>query len=182
MPPYVGGINMTVDDCTTFTDPSHSYEYGGMTNCIFTEDDSTISTHFTLKDSDVYTSGTGVYQTVGAASYYLVNGSTNRGGGTASIDPVLLSDLQTLTTYPPVVLTNGWLTSSTNLSPQVERNTNTPDRGYHYPPIDYAPQRCRFQCHHSGCSWDRARWMRHPVRCLSFYQWRLQLRGNGDKS
>jgi hypothetical protein len=108
-----------------------------MTNCIFTEDDDTISTHFTLKDCTVAASGTGIYQTVGAGGYYLANGSTYRGAGTASIDPVLLTNLQTLTTYPPVVMTNA-ITNDYTFSPQALRNIGVPDLGYHYFPLDYA--------------------------------------------
>src|SRR5207245_898574 len=41
-----------------------------------------------------------------------------------------------LTTYPPIVLTNNF-TSATNLNPQAGRDTDTPDLGYHYDPLDY---------------------------------------------
>jgi hypothetical protein len=135
---YVGGVNLTADGCTTFTDPRYNYASGSMTNCIFTDDDNTISTKFTLTDCIVAGSGTGIYQSVGAGSYYLANGSTNRDAGTANIDPVLLADLQTLTTYPPVVEPSGWFTKNYTFFPQAQRDTDTVDLGYHYDPIDFA--------------------------------------------
>ncbi len=94
-----------------------------------------------MTDCSTSSSGNNIYQPTGAGSYYLTNGatgSTNRGAGTTSIDAGLLADLGTLTTYPPVVITNVYITTSTNLTPQAGRNTGIPDKGYHYPPIDYA--------------------------------------------
>jgi hypothetical protein len=82
-------------------------------------------------------SGDGIYQTVGAGSYYLADGSTNQNAGESDINPALLADLQTLTTYPPVLL-DEVLATNTTFSPQAPRNTGPPDLGYHYPPIDYA--------------------------------------------
>jgi hypothetical protein len=82
-------------------------------------------------------SGSGVYQAVGAASYYLADGSTNRNAGTTNLAPSLLGDLKKRTTYPPIVLTND-ITTDTTLSPQAQRDTDIPDLGYHYDPLDYA--------------------------------------------
>jgi hypothetical protein len=50
----------------------------------------------------------------------------------------LLADLQTMTTYPPVVLASGTLGTNTILFPQAQRDTDTPDLGFHYDPVDYA--------------------------------------------
>jgi hypothetical protein len=85
----------------------------------------------------LYSSSNGVYTSVGGASYYLNSGSTNRGVGTTSIDAGLLADLGMLTTYPPAILPT-YITANTNLAQMVQRNAGTPDRGYHYFPIDYA--------------------------------------------
>lgn len=89
--------------------------------------------------TSVYSSN-GVYQTVGAASYYLAPGSTNRGWGTTNINASLLTDLETLTTYPPVTFASYWLTNDYTFFPQAQRDNSgsTVDLGYHYDPIDYA--------------------------------------------
>ena len=77
------------------------------------------------------------FQVVGGGSYYLTNGCafTN---GTANIDPALLGQLASKTTYPPTVFSNQTFSVSTNFTPQVPRDTNaSPNLGYHYDPLDY---------------------------------------------
>jgi hypothetical protein len=78
----------------------------------------------------------GFFQTVGAGAHYLAGGSTNRNAGTTNINPALLAALRKKTTYPPIVLTNA-ITTDTALSPQAQRDTDTPDLGYQYDPLDY---------------------------------------------
>jgi alpha-tubulin suppressor-like RCC1 family protein len=80
--------------------------------------------------------GGGIFQSVGAGYHYLADGSTNRNWGTTNISATLLADLGKTTTYPPLVLTNKE-TNDVTLVPQAERDTNTPDLGYHYDPLDY---------------------------------------------
>jgi hypothetical protein len=78
----------------------------------------------------------GIFQWTGAGGHYLAtNGWRNQ--GTANITPGLLTDLKQLTTYPPLILTND-IVLDTVLSPTAPRDTDTPDLGYHYDPIDYA--------------------------------------------
>jgi hypothetical protein len=48
----------------------------------------------------------------------------------------VVAELKKLTTYPPIVLTNDF-TVSTTLTPQAQRDTDIPDLGWHYFPIDY---------------------------------------------
>jgi len=140
-PERVDAENITADGCTAFALTNSwwgacTYS-GGITNSILTDCDSSTSL-FTTDDTAV-TSGSGIYQTVGAGGYYLANG-TYRNAGTTMINPALLADLQTKTTYPPLILPapGGYLTTSTNLTQQAPRNTGTPDYGYHYDPLDYA--------------------------------------------
>lgn len=76
------------------------------------------------------------FRAVGAGYYYLTNGCNFFNAGTTNIDPVLLSNLQTRTTWPPIVCSN--TTVSGIWTPQAQRDTHTPDLGYHYAPIDYA--------------------------------------------
>jgi hypothetical protein len=107
----------------------------GLTNCLFTSNGIYVSTN------DVnWTDMSGpVYQTVGAGSYYLADNSPYRNAGTTNITPALLADLQTKTTYPPVVYSNITISAATMYSPQATRDTNrAPDLGYHYDPLDYA--------------------------------------------
>jgi len=77
-----------------------------------------------------------VFQAVGAGNNYLLAASSYRNVGTASISYQLQADLAALTTYPPVVLSSDF-TVATTLSPQAQRDSDAPDLGYHYPPLDY---------------------------------------------
>lgn len=79
---------------------------------------------------------TEIFQTVGAGAHYLASGSTNRNAGTTNINPQLLANLRKLTTYPPIVLTNS-VAADTTLSAQAQRDTDIPDIGYHYYPLDF---------------------------------------------
>jgi hypothetical protein len=79
-----------------------------------------------------------IFQTVGAAAHYLAADSIHRNAGTTTgLSAGLLADLKKLTTYPPVVIT-GMVASDLTLLPQAQRDADVPDRGYHYPPLDYA--------------------------------------------
>ena len=81
-------------------------------------------------------SASGVFATVGAGSHYLASGSPYRDAGTTAIDPTLRKGLKGMTTVAPVWLTNA-ITAATTLSPQAARDSDTPDLGYHYAPLDY---------------------------------------------
>ena len=79
------------------------------------------------------------FQTVGAGSYYLVADSNFRNAGTsAGIPSALLTDLQKRTTYPPLVTAAAILNSPQSYFPQVQRDTDTLDLGFHYDPLDWA--------------------------------------------
>ena len=89
--------------------------------------------------SDMIPSPSYPFQTAGGGEYYLANGCNFHNAGTANIDPVLLANLATKTTYPPIAFTNVTFSSATTFPPQAQRdNTGTPDLGYHYDPIDYS--------------------------------------------
>jgi Concanavalin A-like lectin/glucanases superfamily len=132
-------VNMTADQMGTFIGLSGSVSCA-VTNSLFTSV-TNFSSH-SLSSVSLFSCGTnatrsGIYTNVGAGGYYLVSGSTNQGVGTTNINTNLLADLQTRTTWPPIVYA-GWWTNNYMFAPQAERNTNAPDRGYHYSPIDYA--------------------------------------------
>src|SRR6185369_6891527 len=69
----------------------------------------------TISGSSIATnsSGSGVFQSVGAANHYLSVGSTYRNSGTTNISYHLAVDLAGLTTYPPIVLTNDFTVTTT---------------------------------------------------------------------
>jgi hypothetical protein len=84
-------------------------------------------------------SSSAVFQTVGAGAHYLAQDSPYRNVGTTNIAPTLLSDLRKKTTYPPIIYSNMTFNSATTLAPQAQRDTDVPDLGYHYDPLDYIP-------------------------------------------
>ena len=89
--------------------------------------------------SDVVTSldDTGFFApTAGAGSHYLANGSGYRDVGTTNASSTILSDLKKRTTYTPILITNN-VTANTTWYPTAGRDTDVPDLGYHYDPIDY---------------------------------------------
>jgi hypothetical protein len=125
----------------TFDTMDYGIIYGGnayLTNCVFANVTNIIwedgpvdgSADYSLEGSyngffnattfgDAQTSAVNYpFQTAANAHDYLAVGSPFRDAGTTNIDPNLLAELQTLTTYAPQ--DGGWL------------DTNTPDLGYHY--------------------------------------------------
>ena len=128
----VKGSHVTADQINTFYASFHSVT---LTNSLLTAV-TNLGYGVTLVNSVTNASGNGIYQTVGAGSYYLAAGSTNRNAGTPNLNPALLSDLSRRTTYPPVEISTNF-TANTTLGPQAQRDTDTPDLGYHYDPLDY---------------------------------------------
>jgi len=134
----VNGENITDD--TSIGGFAYSYGTGytgNITNSIITPlwggTNNIIFDHCEVAASD-----SGIYQTVGAASYYLATNSPYRGAGTTNIDAQTLADLETMTTYPPLVVFQGIADANITYSPVVQRNTGAMDYGYHYDPIDVA--------------------------------------------
>jgi hypothetical protein len=80
------------------------------------------------------TVATNPFEVVKAGSYYLASSSVFRNVGTTNIDSGLAADLKKRTDYSPSVLTG---TVSGTLSPTAARDTDVPDLGYHYDPVDY---------------------------------------------
>ena len=65
-----------------------------------------------------------------AGAHYLASASTYRNVGSPNLTPSLAAELKLLTTYAPVELT-GTLANPTLLAPSIQRDTDTPDLGYH---------------------------------------------------
>jgi hypothetical protein len=136
---YVGsGEHLTANKCSQLAhDP---YSGGGafsLTNCLLVN---VTNSGNALLDTNciAWVTDSSVLQTVGAAGHYLASGSLYRNAGTTNINSTLLSELRSKTTYPPVVVPQGTFSNSLVLSPQAQRDTDAPDLGYHYDPIDYA--------------------------------------------
>jgi hypothetical protein len=124
----LGGAQVTLDQVTNRPGLSSTF-----TNSLFAA-----TSGFSGGVSNAwFTSGSGVFQTVGAAGYYLADSSTNRNAGTTNLAPGLLADLKKRTTYPPFLLTSS-PTNDTTLSAQAARETGIPDLGYAYDPLDWA--------------------------------------------
>ena len=87
--------------------------------------------------NDPVSAGSSPFQTVDAGSYYLSADSNFRNADTTNLDAALLASLGQRTTYPPLVFSNTAIFADTTFSPQAQRDTDQPDLGYHYDPIDY---------------------------------------------
>jgi len=85
---------------------------------------------------NVTNSGSGVFQNRGGGYHYLVAASPYRNIGTMNITATLAADLRQRTTYAPIELTSHFA-GNTTLGPQAQRDTDTPDLGFHYDPLDY---------------------------------------------
>jgi hypothetical protein len=79
----------------------------------------------------------GVFQSAAGGYHYLADNSPYRNAGANNLDSSFLADLRKKTTYPPIVCSNVTVTVNTTLKPQAARDTNTPDLGFHYDPLDY---------------------------------------------
>jgi Fibronectin type III domain len=151
----VNGLNFILQN-VTFAGSAYLMKSSGggptFTNCIFASVTNFISgvNSYTMGSNGFYNSFGGStygtspvsvssypFQSAGAANYYLANGCAFANAGTTNIDSVLLAALKQKTTCPPLVYTNVTFSVNTNLSAQAQRDTDTPDFGYHYDPLDY---------------------------------------------
>ena len=94
-----------------------------LTNCLLVA--VTNAGTFASNSVSIVSTTNGIFQIVGAGAHYLATNSPYRNAGTANINPTLLSALQKMTTYPPVVYSNITISVATNFSPQAQRDTNT---------------------------------------------------------
>ena len=142
---YGRALNVTADGCTNFCQSEAGLLGLALTNCLVTaaggwigEDTPTTNPPAPILDHTVsLPSAAGVFKTVGAASYYLADQSPYRNAGTTSIDAALLADLQQKTTYPPLVYSNATISGDMVFAPQAQRDTDQPDLGVHYEPLDH---------------------------------------------
>lgn len=76
------------------------------------------------------------FQPSGRGLHYLAPGSLYRNAGTTNLNANTLAILRKTTTYPPSEIAADF-TTDTTLSPIAQRDTDRPDLGYHYYPLDY---------------------------------------------
>jgi hypothetical protein len=84
------------------------------------------------------------FQTVAAGSFYLSPGCNFLNAGTTNLASGLLASLNQKTTQPPILYSNVVCAPNLSLSPQAQRDTDAPDLGYHYEPLDYLT--CNLTC------------------------------------
>lgn len=107
-----------------------------LTNCLFARVTNLQPATIITNHSYILGDENGVFQTVNGGSHYLATNSVYRNTGSTNINADLLTWLRKKTTYPPIAFTNTTSTYSA-LGPQAQRDTDTPDIGYHYDPLDY---------------------------------------------
>ena len=149
-----GGLNLNVQNATFNQSACLLNTVGDngptFTNCIFANVANLLSGYLTTFSGDYNgfynsqefgfdqrTNNFYPFQSVGAGNYYLASGCNFTNQGTTNIDATLLAALKTRTTYPPIVYSNATISLPTTFNPQAQRDTDTPDLGYHYDPIDY---------------------------------------------
>jgi hypothetical protein len=91
---------------------------------------------FTGSSNGTNSDPSAAFQVVGAAANYLITNSPFGNAGTTNIDPTLLAALRQLTSYPPIVLATH-ITNPTTLSLVAQRDSDLPDLGFHYTPLDW---------------------------------------------
>lgn len=110
-----------------------------LTNCLLTAVTNWTSSAFSTITSNYVvslSSSSGVYQEVGAAKHYLATNSIYRDYGTTNLPSDTLADLRIKSTFPPVVISTN-IFANVTLQPRATRDTDTPDLGFHYDPLDY---------------------------------------------
>ncbi len=134
--------NATADRCGTLVTNYFSANFVTFTNCLLSGI-TNLNSSFIFSNCGQTSSGTDWFTPVGAGGYYLKADSDQRHAGSTNIHGSLLADLKQMTTQPPLVISNSMLSMDTLFAPQAERDSGTPDRGYHYPVLDYAIRQMR---------------------------------------
>jgi hypothetical protein len=127
--------NVTAHNCRYLMEDVTGYVY--LDNCLFVN--LTNFEYFTTATNNCafLTSDSGVFQVVGGGSHYLAPNSPYRNAGTTNISAPTRASLRSRTTYPPQVYSNATISVGTTFTPQAQRDTDIPDIGWHYAPLDY---------------------------------------------
>ena len=131
-------VNLTVHYCDKYASDLTSEMY--FTNCLFAQVTNiySVPTSTFINSTYFLSNDFGVFQTNGGGGHYLSD-NTYRNVGTTNIGPGQLADLQTKTTYPPIIVPFGWFTNDYTFFPQAQRDNSgsAVAIGYHYDPLDY---------------------------------------------
>jgi hypothetical protein len=130
----VGNGEHLIVDSASYLNGSSSLLTLNVTNSLLVS----VTTPGTYSGAGNATDTSAALQSALAGTHYLANGSLHHNAGTGNISYQLQTDFRNFTTYPPLVYLN--VTNSVNSlwAPQAARDTSgTPDRGYHYPALDY---------------------------------------------
>ncbi|MBI3851946.1 MAG: hypothetical protein HY298_16945 [Verrucomicrobia bacterium] len=135
---YLKSRNVTVHGCNTLGSvQAGDGSYGYWTNGLLVGVTNWGNMYYGTNNTAYFATDPGnIFQTVGAGSHYLADNSPYRNAGTTNITASLLAELKKKTTYPPILLTNT-VSVDTTLVPQAQRDTDTPDLGFHFDPIDF---------------------------------------------
>jgi hypothetical protein len=107
-----------------------------LTNCLLVN--VTNTSGYTGASNSTYSGGATPFGLPVLTGYhYLATDSAERNSGVPNITSQLQSDFASFTTYPPLVFSNTVILANTVWGPQAQRDTDIPDRGYHYPALDY---------------------------------------------
>lgn len=93
-----------------------------------------------LPQTNGFTTTNSPFQAVGGGSYYLPTNSAWRNVG-AAVPAEVTAILAQRTTEAPLIVT-GALNGANTYAKRVARDTDTPDLGYHYAPLDYVFATC----------------------------------------
>lgn len=129
------GVNLTIRDTAFLLFTGTPLSTLVLTNCLLVG----VTNLAAYSGSHNYVASTApaVLDSVGAGRSYLPTSSPRRNAGSTNIDAILAADLRNLTTEAPQIL-SGTVSIDTTWSPRVHRDSDPPDLGYHYPPLDYA--------------------------------------------
>lgn len=94
-----------------------------------------------LSQANGFTTTNHPFQAVGGGGYYLPTNSAWRNVGSSATDAPTQAAIQSRTTEAPLIV-SGWLTGSNTYARRVARDTNAPDLGFHYAPLDYVFAAC----------------------------------------
>jgi hypothetical protein len=130
-----GAVEQVTSDIAALLNQSTSSDLY-LTNCLLVS--VTNVSNCVTDHTATLTSGSGVFQVAGPGGlHYLAADSPYRNFGTPNISSATLGALQQKTTYPPIVYSNTVIAADTTFGPQAQRDTDTPDLGYHYDPLDW---------------------------------------------
>jgi hypothetical protein len=148
--------HLTAHDCTRLAYDYYGQKYGttsslSVTNSVLAQIGSlysgrpvTVSGGYNglwaspVVGSPCWTNNSNPFLTVGAGAHYLEAVSEFHDKGTDTMSQVLLDALKTRTTHAPEeLLTNFTVDTTLPVSSMVPRDTDAPDLGWHYEPLDY---------------------------------------------